>query len=150
MKKSLITLLLCTAVQVQAATLKGVVKDSSTGEPLTGATIYVKGTTSGAATDLDGRFEITGIKGNECTLVISFITYKTKELDLNLTSQMVDLEIALEPDDMQLGEVRVVARKNLEGVMALQKERQISNVAIENIGAKEMSIKGISNVQEGV
>ena len=57
MKKSLITLLLCTAVQVQAATLKGVVKDSSTGEPLTGATIYVKGTTSGAATDLDGRFE---------------------------------------------------------------------------------------------
>lgn len=151
MKKSLITLLLlCTAVLVQAATLKGVVKDSSTGEPLTGATVYVKGTTSGAATDLDGRFEITGIKGNECTLVISFITYKTKELDLNLTSQMADLEIALEPDNMQLGEVTVVARKNLEGVMALQKERQISNVAIENIGAKEMSIKGISNVQEGV
>ena len=151
MKKSLITLLLlCTAALVQAATLKGVVKDSSTGEPLTGATVYVKGTTSGAATDLDGRFEITGIKGNECTLVISFITYKTKELDLHLTSPMADLEIALEPDNIQLGEVTVVARKNLEGVMALQKERLISNVAIENIGAKEMSIKGISNVQEGV
>lgn len=151
MKKSLITLLLlCTAALVQAATLKGVVKDSSTGEPLTGATVYVKGTTSGAATDLDGRFEITGIKGNECTLVISFITYKTKELDLHLTSPMADLEIALEPDNMQLGEVTVVARKNLEGIMALQKERLISNVAIENIGAKEMSIKGISNVQEGV
>ena len=42
-------------------------KDSSSGEPLTGATVYVKGTTSGAATDLDGRFEITGIKGKECT-----------------------------------------------------------------------------------
>jgi hypothetical protein len=68
MKKSLITLLLlCTAALVQAATLKGIVKDSSTGEPLTGATVYVKGTTSGAATDLDGRFEITGIKGKECT-----------------------------------------------------------------------------------
>ena len=47
MKKSLITLLLlCTAALVQAATLKGVVKDSSTGEPLTGATVYVKGTAS--------------------------------------------------------------------------------------------------------
>ena len=56
-------LLLCTAALVQAATLKGIVKDSSTGEPLTGATVYVKETTSGAATDLDGRFEITGIKG---------------------------------------------------------------------------------------
>ena len=46
MKKSLITLLLlCTAVLVQAATLKGVVKDSSTGEPLTGATVNVNSKT---------------------------------------------------------------------------------------------------------
>ena len=64
MKKSLITLLLlCTAALVQAATLKGIVKDSSTGEPLTGATVYVKGTTSGAATDLDGRLRLPVLKG---------------------------------------------------------------------------------------
>ena len=151
MKKILITLLLlCTAALVHAATLKGVVKDGSTGEPLIGATVYIKGTTTGAATDLDGRFEITGVKGNECTLVVSYITYKTIELNIHLTLQMAELEILLEPDNMQLEEVTVVARKNLEGVIALQKERQMSNVAIENIGAKEMSIKGISNVQEGV
>ena len=151
MRKSLITLLLlCTVALVHAATLKGIVKDCSTGESLIGATIYVKETTSGVATDLDGRFEIADIQQNECTLIVSFISYKTKELNIQLTSQIVDVEIVLEPDNLELGEVTVVARKNLEGVLVLQKERQKSNVAIENIGAKELSIKGISDVQEGV
>ena len=151
MKKSLITLLLLfTTILSQAANIKGIVKDSSTGEPLIGATVHIKGTTTGAATDLDGRFRLFNVKEGKHTFVISFITYKTQELDLNVTTNMPELEFSLEPDNIQLGEVVVVARKNLEGVLALQKERQISNVAIENIGAKEMSIKGISNVEEGV
>ena len=41
-------------------------------------------------------------------------------------------------------------QKNLEGERALQMERQKATLAIENLGAKEMSIKGISNVEEGV
>ena len=49
-----------------------------------------------------------------------------------------------------MGEVSVVARKNLEGERALQMERRKATLAIENIGSKEMSIKGISNVEEGV
>ena len=40
--------------------------------------------------------------------------------------------------------------KNLESVAALQMERQMSTAAIENIGAREMAVKGISNVEEGV
>ena len=47
-------------------------------------------------------------------------------------------------------EVTVTARKNLENERTLQLERQRSSVAIENLGAKEMSVKGISNVEEGV
>ena len=59
MKKSLITLLLLfTTILAQAANIKGVVKDSSTGESLIGATVHIKGTTTGTATDLDGRFEL--------------------------------------------------------------------------------------------
>ncbi len=51
---------------------------------------------------------------------------------------------------MRYSEVSVVAKKNLEGERALQMERQKATLAIENPGAKEMSIKGISNVEEGV
>ena len=56
----------------------------------------------------------------------------------------------METDAQTLGEVSVVAKKNLEGERALQVERQKATLAIENLGAKEMSLKGIGNVQEGV
>ena len=56
------------------------------------------------------------------------------------------LNFELESDAQTLGEVSVVARKNLEGERALQMERRKATLAIENIGSKEMSIKGISNV----
>ena len=43
-----------------------------------------------------------------------------------------------------------MARKNLEGERALQMERRKATLAIENLGSKEMSLKGIGNVEEGV
>ena len=75
-------------------------------------------------------------------LVISYIFYRTAENP--------ELNIGLELDGQQLNEVTVIGRKNLESVAALQMERQMSTAAIENIGAKEMAVKGISNVEEGV
>ena len=60
------------------------------------------------------------------------------------------LNFEMESDAQALSEVSVVVRKNLEGERALSMERQKATVAIENLGAKEMSVKGISNVQEGV
>ena len=46
--------------------------------------------------------------------------------------------------------MQVTAKKNLEGERALQMERQKATLAIENLGSKEMSLKGIGNVEEGV
>lgn len=60
------------------------------------------------------------------------------------------MNFELETDEQLLGEVSVVARKRLESVNALRTERINSNVAIQNIGVQEMSIKGLSNVEEGV
>lgn len=60
------------------------------------------------------------------------------------------LNFELEVDAQTLDAVTVVARKNLEGEKALLQERQKATLAIENMGAKEMTLKGISNVQDGV
>ena len=60
------------------------------------------------------------------------------------------LTIYLEPDNEALMNAVVTARKNLESLQALQNERIMSGFAIENMGAREMSIKGISNAQESV
>ena len=150
MKSFIILVLLWTTVVVEAATIKGFVKEHPTKDPLIGASIQVKGTTIGAITDIDGHFELDNLKEGNYTLIISYVSFKTKEMNVKLSSQPIELEIILEPDSKQLSEVTVVARKNLEGERALQMERQKSTVAIENLGAKEMSVKGISNVEEGV
>lgn len=141
--------MLVVSVSAQAFSVKGIVMDHSTKEPLIGATVQVKGTTVGAITDIDGRFEINDLQGEACTLIIQYVSYKTEEISVS-KAQAQELIIALAPDNQQLDEVTVVAKKNLENERALMMERQKSSVAIENIGAKEMSTKGISNVEEGV
>lgn len=141
--------MLVTSLSAQAFTVKGVVIDRSTKEPLIGATVQVSGTTVGAITDMDGRFELDRIAGETCTLVVQYVSYKTEQIQVQ-KGQSQELVIALAPDNQQLDEVTVVAKKNLENERALMMERQKSSVAIENIGAKEMSAKGISNVEEGV
>ena len=51
------------------------VSDGSTGETLIGASVVIKGTTTGATTDIDGRFEILTNELPPYTLVVSFIGY---------------------------------------------------------------------------
>lgn len=134
----------------QADTIRGTILDKQTREPLTGATIQVVGGTQGAVADIDGHY-LLDVKPGTYQLEIRYIGYKDLQLaSVVVGSDPLELNIELESDAHSLGEVSVVARKNLEGERALQMERQQSTLAIENLGAKEMSIKGISNVQEGV
>lgn len=138
------------AVMAQAATLKGKIVDSQTKEPLTGATVQVQGVAQGAAADFDGNYSFN-IKSGVYTVVIKYIGYKEaiKE-NIRVGENGTVLDVELIRDDQTLDEVSVVARKNMESEKALLSERKASNIAVENLGAKEMSIKGIGNVEEGV
>lgn len=146
---SLLLTLSATTALVQAENIKGTVVDKTTKEPLIGATIQVAGTTMGTITDFDGKFELPELENKAYTLIISYVSYQTQEIQVDATKPQ-SLEVTLSSDDKQLNEVTVVARKNLEGEKALLLERKKASVAVENIGSKEMSIKGISNVEEGV
>lgn len=151
MKKILPSLLLSIITFVCNATnLKGVVFDKSTQEPLVGVTIFIKGTTTGDVTDLDGRFELVNLNNGSYTIIVSYFSFKTQEINVQVSDSTPELQIGMESDNQRLDEVVVTARRNMESEQALQTERLQSTVAIENIGAKEMTIKGISNVQEGV
>ena len=68
------------AALAQPRTIAGQVLDAN-GEPLIGATLVVKGTTTGFITDLNGNFEIKGVEF-PATFLVSFIGYKTTELTL--------------------------------------------------------------------
>lgn len=143
------TLFIWLAGVAGAAPFRGVVVDKTTQQALIGATVVVEGTTKGTTTDATGSFELNLAPG-DYRIVISYISYLTQQLDIRVSEGMAETLVALEPDNQVLASVTVTARKNLESERALQTERIAANVAIENMGAKEMSLKGISNVQEGV
>ena len=74
-------------------------------QPLPGASILVKGTSTGTVTDIDGEYQIN-VPDQDAVLVFSFLGYITREESLN-NRQVID--VTLEPDMSELGEV-VVSR----------------------------------------
>ena len=145
-----ILFLTLSAMTVVAGTIKGTVTDKQTREPLTGATIQIAGTTQGTVADVDGNYSLD-VNNGIYTLAIKYVGYNDIIIN-NVKAGKSDLilNFELESDAQALGEESVVARKNLEGERALQMERRKATLAIENLGSKEMSLKGISNVEEGV
>ncbi|MBP6976769.1 MAG: TonB-dependent receptor [Lentimicrobiaceae bacterium] len=80
--KSMLMLLLagaCTVAFGQQRTITGTVTDRETNETLPGATVLIKGTSKGTATDLDGRFSLQ-VAPEDATLVVSFVGFDTQEV----------------------------------------------------------------------
>lgn len=80
----LLTLLLLFSVFLYASELTGDIRDSKTNEPLIGATVVIEGTTIGAITDLNGHYEITGIKEGQYVFVASYMGYEDLQVSLSI------------------------------------------------------------------
>lgn len=139
-----------TALRAYAADIKGKVTDSTTGEPLIGATVQIDGTTKAAATDIDGLFAFSGLDENaNYTLTIKYISYKTKKIDgVRAEAQPQVIEIKLTPDEQTLNEVTVtgVARKNTE--IAVIQMTKSSPVIVSNVSAQEITKTQDTNAGE--
>ena len=108
-------LLMLTAVSAVAQSRKitGTVTDSK-GEPLTGAGVLIKGTTTGAATDFNGTYSLT-VPGNKAVLVFSSIGYKSVEIAVG-NKTVID---AVLPDDAQLIDEVVVVGYGVQSKLTL-------------------------------
>ncbi|MGC3979312.1 MAG: TonB-dependent receptor [Paludibacteraceae bacterium] len=141
-----------TATYSQNGVIKGKITDKNNNEPLIGASVVIKGTGVGAASDLDGNFTITNVKPGKYIIRASFISYRTD----SITGVAVEagketiLDIKLSSADISLREVEVVARANRESENILLMEQKQSLIATQAVGAKEMSRKGISNAEAAV
>ena len=133
-----------------AAKLSGTVTDGQTGEPLVGVTVQVGGIATSIVTDGDGHYSLT-LQAGTYTITYKCIGYAdVVKTGINIDKSDVVVDVVMTADTQMLGGVVVTGRKNLEGERALMQERKQSSIGIENIGAREMSLKGIGNVQEGV
>ena len=89
-------------IQQTPLTLRGVIKDASTGEPLIGANVVEKGTSNGTVTHGDGSFQLA-VQSNRAVLVISYIGYQTLEVPAS-----ENLNISLSEDTELMEEVVVI------------------------------------------
>ena len=80
----------------QAIQVKGMVVDNI-GEPVIGANVVVKGTTTGVITSIDGSFAIDAVKGS--TIVVSFIGYLSQEVKVTGNFLNITLENNTELND---------------------------------------------------
>ncbi len=129
----------------QAIQTKGKVTDS-TGEPIIGANVIVKGTTVGVISDLDGGFNINAKRGD--VLQISFLGYQSKEV--KVTGSF--LNVTLEEDTKTLDEVVVVGygsqkKSDITGAMVNVKSEALHQAPVANIGAALQGLAAGVDVQ---
>lgn len=119
----IVSLALFFPMMAQTITVKGVVKESMTGEPIIGANVAVKGTTNGTISDISGMYQISNVSSN-AVLIVSYIGYKTAEIPVNGKNT---INVSLEEESIGLQEVVAVGygsqkKKELTGSVAGLKE----------------------------
>ena len=132
--------------------VKGRVKDRQSQEPLIGATVQVVGSNVAAVTDIDGNFQLSGLKDGIYDIEIKYIGYKTavkRQVKIE-DNKITTLDFEMESDNRQLAGVEVVAKANRESENVTMMEQKRSIVAVQTIGAQELSRKGISDAQAAV
>lgn len=129
----------------QARTIRGKVTDS-TGSPLPGVTILIKGTTQGTISDFDGNYTLAGVSG-DATLVFSFVGMRTQEIAVENQSS---INIKMDEDAIGIEEVVAVGygtqkKATLTGAVSAVKGEDI--VATKNENAQNMLTGKISGVR---
>lgn len=131
----------------QVNAIKGQVVDS-TGEPLIGVNVSIKGTSKGTITDIDGTFTIGANIGDK--LVFSYIGYETQELTLK-NQKMIKME--LREDTKTLDEVVVIGygttrKKDITGSVASVKADELNVVTSSSVSQMlQGKVTGMSAIQ---
>ncbi|KAA0989667.1 SusC/RagA family TonB-linked outer membrane protein [Dyadobacter aurulentus] len=123
------------SVHGQAVGITGKVS-SDDGSPLPGASVQLKGTTTGTQTDADGNYTIN-ISGPESVLIFSFVGMTSQELTVG--SQSV-IDVQLKSDTRNLSEVVVTGfgsqiKRDLTGNIAQVKGTEIQNMPVASVDA---------------
>lgn len=115
-------------------TISGVVYGD--GEPLIGATIAIKGTSKGTITDIDGKFELSGIPEDAEMLVISYTGYTPIEMEIGSTTFF---EVTLDASNIILDEVVVTS-------FGIERSKKALGYAVQDVDAAELVESRSSNV----
>ena len=126
---------------LMAVEVSGVVTDQD-GVPLSGANVMIEGTTTGSASDTEGRFSFTYEADGEFIIVVSYIGFSSYRQTHGAGDSVTDLTIVLDQGNLFGQEVTVMARKKEEMI----KEVPISMVAMRKETIEDMGATSIEDL----
>lgn len=124
-------------LNAQSQTIKGVVTGSDINDVLIGASVMIKGTSTGTITDFDGNFELNASPND--TLRISYTGYKPLD---ELVGERTQIDVALSPDNQLLEEVVVIG-------YGIQKKR-VATGSISKLSSDNLEGIQVQNVQSAL
>ena len=130
-----IFLLLSSFLYAQNGTIQGFIFDSQTNEALPGANVFLEGTALGAAADINGKFVILYVPAGDYQLVVKYIGYVDKTLDVTVTEgQTVEEVITLDFQSLEGEAIEVTGQA--EGQLKAIND-QLSSSTIKNVVSAE-------------
>ena len=133
----LLLLFVCSTGAFAQSKVTGTVVDA-TGEPVIGASVMVKGTSTGAVTDINGNFTINQVPSNG-SIVVSYVGYRTQTIPV---AGKQNFSVTLEEDKQLLDEVVVVG-------YGVQRKSDVTG-ALTRVGEKELNAKPVANAFEAL
>ena len=119
------------SASAQQYRLRGVVTDGTSGETLIGASVKIKGTTNGAITDLDGKFQIATNELPPYTLLVNYVGYMVQEIEVKSLDQ--ELKFRLSTDQVLLEEAQVIGSR----ISEKQKQAPLTVESMDLLAIKE-------------
>lgn len=148
----LLTALTAASVEAMGGDIKGRIKEFGSQEGIIGATVQVMGTNNGVVTDMEGNFRLPNLPEGNYELEVKYVGYKTllEKVRVESRRSSVSLDLQMKPDNQLLADVVVTGRANRESEQATLLEMRKEVFAVQSVGAKELSRKGVSDAQAAV
>lgn len=130
------------ASSVQGQTLRGVVTDRATNETLPGANVLLSGTTIGAATDINGVYNLNLPAGTH-TIVYGFIGYGTEEIVITISEgEVLTRNIAIAMDVITFEEFVMIGYGS--------QQKKVVTGAISTVDAEEITSTSIHRIEQAM
>ena len=133
---TVVAFMLATVLGFAQTQVKGTVTAADDGLPVTGASVFVKGTKTGTITDLDGKFTLS-VPSSAKTLVVSFMGMKEQEVPVKPV-----VNVVLESDYEMLGEVVVTGMQKMD--------KRLFTGSTTRLTAEETKISGMADISRSL
>ncbi|MEL6559922.1 MAG: TonB-dependent receptor [Bacteroidota bacterium] len=153
---NLLFLLLAMNVFAQSGSITGKVTDATTGDPLIGATILLKGSQKGDVTNVNGEFSIKGVNDGDYVIVVSFLGFESIEESVTVSGGSATVAVQLTEGITFGDEVVISGTRTPEKItetpatIEVISKKDLENWGSFNTGELLSRLKGVDYVRSGV